>query len=383
MLIEDSDSLQRFCDSVRGAPYLAVDTEFMRESTYQSKLCLVQVAAGEHAAAIDPLADGMDLAPLHELLADPASIKVLHSAVQDLEIFFQATGSVPGPVFDTQIAAAFCGYGDQPGYAKLVQLLLDRQIDKSSQAVDWSVRPMTERQIEYALGDVTHLCHVYERLVDELGALGRSAWVEEEMQALLNPDRYQVDPAAAYRRVKIRRPARVDLAVLRELAAWREVTARTRDIPRGWVLRDDSLAEIAVHRPKDVGALGRVRGLKPQVAKGKDGRTILDLIDKALATPEADWPEVPEARPPLSGHESLSALLQALLRLRSEEHRVSGSLVATRKDLDRLATEDEPAVAALEGWRREIFGEDALRLRRGELFLTGDGAGGVTISSSR
>lgn len=373
MLITQNDDLVRFCEAVRGAPYLAVDTEFMRESTYHAQLCLVQVAYGEHAAAIDPLADGMDLAPLYELLADPGSVKVLHAAVQDLGIFHLATGAVPGPVFDTQIAASVCGYGDQPGYAKLTDSLLGVQLDKASQAVDWSVRPMTDRQIGYALGDVTHLCHIYEKLVAELERTGRASWVEEEMANLLDGSRYEVDPRQAYRRVKIRRPRRKDLVVLRELAAWREESAMRRDIPRGWVLRDDALQEIAVHRPKSVEQLARVRGLKPHVAKGVDGRTILNTIERAVAMPEDEWPEEPTRREPISGHEPMVALLQSLLRLRCDENGVSTGMVAKRDDLERIATEDEPEVAALAGWRRKIFGAEALELRAGRLALTGEG----------
>ena len=379
MLISDSSTLSEFCSAVRGAPFLAVDTEFMREKTYYAQLCLVQVAYGEHAAAIDPLAQGIDLSPLRELLCDRSTVKVLHSAVQDLEIFFHAMGEVPGPVFDTQIAAAVCGHGDQPGYATLAASLLDVKLDKASQAVDWSVRPLTERQIDYAIGDVTHLCRIYEILIDELDRKGRADWVAQEMAALLEPARYQSMPREAYRRIKLRRARSRELAVLRELAAWREQTAMDRNIPRNWVVRDDALAEIALHHPKDREALARVRGLKPQVARGGDGQALLDAVEHALGSPEEDWPPVPERRIPLSGHEPLVALLQALLQLRSDEHGVSKGMIARRDDLDRIATEAEPDVAALSGWRREVFGADALELRAGRLALTGDGGGVRTL----
>jgi len=377
MLIQDTESLVKFCAALKGAPYLAVDTEFMRESTYRAELCLVQVAYGEHAGAIDPLAKGIDLAPLHALLAEPGTLKVLHSAGQDLEIFLQATGSVPGPVFDTQIAASVCGLGDQPGYAKLATQLLGVQLDKASQAVDWSIRPLSERQVDYALGDVTHLCRIYELLVADLEAKGRGGWVAQEMEALMDPSRYRVDPRLAYRRLKIRRPSSRDLAVLRELAGWREEAAIARNMPRGWVLRDDALVEIAQHLPKNVEQLSRVRGLKPHVAKGADGRAMLDAIQQALGTSEDEWPEAPAARAPLSGHEPLVALLQALLRLRCDAHGVSTSMIANRSDLDKIATEEEPDVPALKGWRKTIFGDDALELRAGRITLTGDGEFGV------
>jgi len=375
MLLTDTAALADFVDTVRGAPYIAVDTEFMRESTYYADLCLVQVAYGEHAAAIDPLAPGMDMSPLGDLLHDESTVKVLHSAVQDLEIFLQKTGRVPAPIFDTQIAASVCGQGDQPGYAKLADSLLGVRIDKTSQAVDWSRRPLSDRQLDYALGDVTHLCTIYELLVDRLDSTGRSEWVSEEMAALLEPSRYQIDPREAYRRIKLRRPKRIDLAVLRELAAWREETAMERNIPRNWIVRDDALSEIAAHRPEDRSQIARVRGLKPHVAKGADGAAMLSAVQRALATPEDDWPTVTKGRPPISGHESLVALLTALLRLRCDAHGVSMPMVAKRGDLDRLATEEAPDIPALHGWRRRIYGADALELRAGRLALTGDGGG--------
>lgn len=381
MLITDSATLSTFCANVRGAPYIAVDTEFLREGTYYAKLCLVQIAYGPHAAAIDPLAPGIDLTPLRDLLLDAASVKVFHAAGQDLEIFLQKTGVVPAPVFDTQIAAAACDLGDQPGYATLVQALLGVELDKASQATDWSLRPLTERQITYALGDVTHLCHIYEKLVAELEARGRGSWVAEDMAALLDPSRYRVEPREAYRRLRVRDTRRQTLAVLRELAAWREETAMARDLPRPWVAQDDALVEIAQHTPRTVDDLARVRTLKGPVARGADGRALLAVVERALALPESEWPTVPDRRPPMSGHESLVALLQALLRLRCEAHGVAMRMVATRDDLDLLATMETPDIPALHGWRREIFGEDALALRAGKLALTGRDGGveGVRI----
>jgi ribonuclease D len=382
MLITDNAALLDFCDAVRGAPYIAVDTEFMRERTYFADLCLVQVAYGEHAAAIDPRAAGMDLSPLGELLCDESTLKVLHSSSQDLEIFFNAFGQVPGPVFDTQVAAAFCGHGDQPGYAKLATSMLGVELDKASQSVDWSLRPLSDRQLAYALGDVTHLCKIYELLTAELDLKGRRDWVVADMAALLEPSRYRVEPREAYRRIKLRRPKRRDLAALRELAEWREETAIQRNLPRNWVVRDEALAEIALHLPKDKAQLARVRGLKPSVAKGGDGQSMLDAVARALSTPEDDWPPVAMGRRPVSGHESQVALLQALLRLRCEEHGVSTSTVASRSDLDRIATEEDPDIPALNGWRREIFGADALELRAGRLALTGEGDGVVGVQLS-
>ena len=373
MLITDNKTLASFCDDVRSAPYITVDTEFLREKTYYATLCLVQVGYGEHFAAVDALARGLDLAPLFELLNDPGIIKVFHAAKQDLEIFHRLCGRVPAPLFDTQIAATVCAFGEQPGYATLVQKMLDVELDKASQATDWTVRPLTQRQIDYALGDVIHLCPIYEQLQQRLSESGRDAWVKEEMEDLLDEGHYRVDPDESWRRIKIRRPSRETLGVLRELAAWRERTAIDRDLPRNWVIRDDALAEIAQHAPKNRQQLGRTRGLRENITHGKDGGAILEGIERALARPEDEWPSLPERRASLSGHETLVALMQALLKLRCEAEGVAMKLVATRSELDLLATSEEPDVRAVHGWRREVFGSDALALREGRLALTGDG----------
>ncbi len=381
MFIQTSSDLADFCQALAGVPYIAVDTEFMREKSYYAHLCLIQVAHGDHAATIDPLADGLDLGPLRDLLLDPNIIKVLHAATQDLEIFLNKIGSVPAPVFDTQIAAAVCGMGEQPGYAKLVQNMLNIQIDKSSQVTDWSLRPLSKRQLDYALADVTHLCVVYELLVAELEINDRSTWVHEEMEALLDASRYVVAPREAYKRIKLRRPKAKTLAVLRELGEWREETAMRKDIPRKWVMRDDILIEIAQSLPADANELARVRSLKLNVAKGSVGTAMLDAVDRALALPAEDWPKVPKGRPKISGHESLVALLGALLQQRCEAHEVAASVVAKRAHLDRIATEDEPDVPAMHGWRRKVFGADALELCAGRLALTGGNGKVVDVAA--
>lgn len=371
MLITTTDDLARFCSALRDAPYIAVDTEFLRDKTYFARLCLVQVAHGEHAAAIDPLAPGIDMGPLAELLRDEGIVKVLHSATQDLEIFLGKLGTVPGPVFDTQIAATVCGHGSQPGYASLVESMLGRRIDKGSQATDWSRRPLTDRQLAYALSDVTHLCEVYERLVEELERTGRRDWVAEELDALLDPSRYRTEPAEAWRRVRIRRPSRRTLGVLRELAAWREEEAVARDLPRSWVVKDEALAEIASSQPGTVDELVRVRKLPDRLARGRDGRELLACVERGLALPDDALPELPPRRPRLEGHEPLLALLRALLVRQCAEHGVAPELVAGKADLERLATEVAPDIPALTGWRRRIFGEAALALCAGRLALTG------------
>lgn len=370
-LVADSKALADLCAALRSAPYVAVDTEFVRERTYYAQLCLVQVAHGEHAAAIDPLARGIDLAPLHALLRDRAVLKVFHAAGQDLEIFLQTMGAVPAPVFDTQIAASVCGLGDSPGYASLVASVLGVQLDKASQRTNWSKRPLTARQIAYALGDVTHLCAVYEHLVTRLSERGRGEWVAPEMQALSDARRYRVEPSDAWRRVKMRGADSRALAIVQGLAAWRETTAMARDLPRPWVLHDDALVEIAQHAPTDLEALARVRAVEPAFARGADGGAVLAIVAHALAQPPESWPEVPRRRVPSESDEAMTAQLMALLRARCDAEGVAPRMIASKDDLEQLAASASADIRALSGWRREIFGSDALLLREGHLTLAG------------
>lgn len=379
MLITDTRALVDFLGRLEGAPYVAIDTEFLREKTYWPKLCLVQLAFGEDAAAIDALAPGIDLAPLFRLLDDRGVLKVFHSAAQDMEVFWKVAGRLPAPIFDTQVAAMVCGFGEQAGYATLASRLAGANLDKASQLTDWSLRPLSSRQINYALSDVTHLCTIYDKLSAQVGENGRATWVSEEMAALTSEDRYLAEPREAWRRIRIRRPSRRALAVLREVGAWRESKAQRRDLPRNWVLRDEALVEIATHSPRTVKDLERVRGLSAAAARGRDGQALLAAVGEALALPEDQWPELPPRRAPVRGHETLVALLQALLRLRCEAHGVAPRLVATRDELELLAVLDDPSgesdLRLLKGWRRELFGDDALALKDGRLALTGDGPG--------
>lgn len=370
MLIQDPTALAKICDRLRGAPYIAVDTEFLRERTYWPKLCLVQLAHGDTVGAVDPLASELTLGPLLELFDDPNIVKVFHSGSQDMEVIYNLFGRLPKSVFDTQIAAAVLGYGEQPGYASLVSSMLDIELDKASQFTDWSRRPLSTRQLDYALSDVTHLCDVYQLLCDQLAERDRRGWVQEEMAALTREDTYKLDPREQYRRIRLRRPSRRVLGILRELAAWREEIASTRDLPRGWVLKDDSLVEIASHAPHTPQELERVRGLPPRFAHGRDGVALLAVVARAEALPDDQLPELPERRPPGRGHENLVALLKALLKLRSDEHAVAPYLLATRDELDQIASGDSGELRPLVGWRREIFGGDALLLKSGRLALT-------------
>ena len=373
MLITKSADVAEFCNEISAAEFVAVDTEFVREKTYWPILCLVQIATPDRAVAIDPLANGIDLQPVYDLMANTSVLKVFHSASQDMQVMFNATGRMTEPVFDTQIAAMVSGYGDQPAYASLVQKIVGLTIDKRSQMTDWSLRPLTDHQVEYAIGDVTHLIKVYNRLTADLESSGRTNWAQEEMGHLRDRGLYDLNPRELWRRVRLRRPTRRALAVLREITEWREVSAQRRNIPRGWVCRDEALAEIALNAPQTPTALERVRGINERFAHGRDGNAVLDAVQVGMELPDDRCPDPGKGRPPLKGHETLVALLQALLKLRCDENGIAAQLVANRRELDRIATEDDPDIRTLTSWRREIYGNDALALKRGEIALTADG----------
>jgi len=300
-------------------------------------------------------------------------LKVFHAASQDMQIMFNAIGQVPAPVFDTQIGAMFSGYGDQPAYATLVQKILGKSIDKRSQMTDWSRRPLTRHQIDYAIGDVTHLIHVYDQLISELKNSNRTYWAQEEISHLQDENLYDTDLRELWRKVRLRRPTRRALAILREVTEWRELTARKQDIPKNWVVRDESLAEIALNAPQTPADLERVRGVNERVANGRYGTALIDAVNIGIKVPEEDCPDPDKGKSPLKGHDILVALLQALLKLRCDENGIAAQLVANRKELDQIATEDDPDVRAMNGWRREIYGDDAVALKHGEIALTADG----------
>jgi ribonuclease D len=370
-LITDSAALTRFCAEQKGAGFVAVDTEFMRERTYWPILCLVQVAGPENAAAIDALAAGIDLTPLLSLMADRSILKVFHAARQDIEIFFNLSGTVPEPLFDTQIAAMVCGFGDAASYETLVSKLARTALDKSSRFTDWSHRPLTERQIRYALADVVHLRTVYEKLQQRLAVNGRAGWFAEEMAELADPATYRNDPSEAWRRFRLR--GRVDprfFGVLRELAAWREMAARQRNLPRARIMRDEAVQEIAAHLPKTIEALARTRSLGKGIAEGKLGGEILEAVQRGLAEANTEQPPAPSRAAAPAGLGPLVELLRVLLKQRCEQHQVAQKLVASGEDLELIAADDEAPVPALSGWRHEIFGKDALDLKHGRLAVT-------------
>ncbi len=368
-VITGTDSLAGFCRRQSSDGFIAVDTEFMRESTFWPKLCLVQVAGPVEAVAIDPLAPGIDLAPLFALMTDPNVLKVFHSARQDIEIFVHLTGRVPAPLFDTQVAAMVCGFGESVGYDTLAAKLAGAHIDKTSRFTDWSRRPLTEKQIRYALADVVHLRPVYEKLHHRLSDSGRESWLQEEMAVLTDPATYRLDPEDAWRRIKTRSSDPRFLGILRELAAWREREAQKRDLPRGRLLRDDILLEIAATAPRAPEPLAHVRGISKSMAEGWQGAGIMAAVERGLALPRSGLPR-PDERPQVPpGLGPVIELLRVLLKMVCEEHGVAQKLVASAGDLEQIAADDHADVAALRGWRQQVFGNRALALKHGEIAL--------------
>lgn len=372
-LITTPGELEAFCARQATADFITVDTEFLRDKTYWPQLCLVQVAGPDEAAAIDALAPGLDLKPLLDLLANEQVLKVFHAARQDIEIFVNLTGTVPTPLFDSQVAGMVCGYGDAVSYETLATKLAGAKIDKSSRFTDWAHRPLTERQLVYALADVTYLRTVYEKLKAKIEKSGRMEWLADEMALLTDPATYRVEPAEAWKRLKTRGGNKKFLAILKELAAWRELAAQSRDIPRGRILRDESLLEIAAHAPATIDDLARIRGLGRSVAEGKLGADMIACVQRGLESPENLAPELPARTDLPPGLGPLVDLLRVLLKLRCEENDVAQKLVANGAELEMIAADDRAEVPSLTGWRFELFGKDALALKHGKLALTAQG----------
>jgi ribonuclease D len=380
-LIADTKSLTEFCKSLAGTEYVTVDTEFMREKTYWAKLCLVQVAGPNESQAIDALAEGISLKPLFNLMADKKVMKVFHAARQDLEIFYHLMGALPEPVFDTQVAAMVCGFGESVGYETLVsKLLRGARVDKGSRFTDWSLRPLSDRQVKYALDDVIHLRAIYEKLRAKLKANGHADWLEEEMATVTNPKTYAMEPDQAYRRIKTRSASPRFVGVLKELAAWREREAQHLDLPRNRVLRDEALVEIAHQTPATVEDLTRTRGLGKKLAEGERGVAMLTAVKRGLTMPEDELPKVTPRTDLPRGVGPVVDLLKVLLKMKCEEFEVAQKLVASADEVERIAAFGEKAdVPALKGWRRQVFGEDALKLRDGQVALAADRKGVKTV----
>jgi ribonuclease D len=366
-IITNTADLKALIAELQSAPYLALDTEFLRDQTYWPKLCLIQVASTDVAAIIDPLADDIDLKPFYELLKNPKIVKVFHAARQDIEIFQQQGGVIPHPLFDTQIAAMVAGYGDAASYETLARRIAGVEIDKSSRFTDWSRRPLSNKQLEYAIGDVTHLRKIYEVLDAELKKTHRETWIADEISALQNAELYAMNPANAWKRLKARTSSKRFIALLATIAEWREREAQTRDIPRGRVLKDEALLEIAAHPPESADALERIRAIPKGFANSRMGKTLMEAVEhgRQATPPEGIEPEKPRRKREPS--QAAIDLLKTLLRLRAEDANVAPRLIANADDIESLAAFEDDGIAALQGWRAEVFGNDALALRKGEL----------------
>lgn len=372
-ILTNNADLRAFCDTLKDSPYITVDTEFMREKTYYAKLCLIQVSAPDkEAVAIDVLAgvEELDLSPVWELFANKNIMKVFHAARQDLEIIYQLSGTLPAPLFDTQIAAMVCGYGDQVGYEALVNDICKEKADKSSQFTDWTHRPLSQKQMTYALNDVIFLKTIYESLKSRLDKKSRGDWVLEETQNLLDVALYQFPPESAWQRLKLRSPKPRDLAVLKELAAWREMEAQKKDVPRGRILKDETLLDLTYQKPRIESELSRIRGVSADMAKGKFGKLIMDAMERGLSIPDADCPAVTTKDPLPQRLTPLLEMLKMLIKIQSSEHDVAARLISDSETLENFVRNPKSCSILTQGWRYEIFGKYAEDMMDGKIALT-------------
>jgi ribonuclease D len=367
-LIATTKDLAEACDRLARHPYITVDTEFLRETTYYPLLCVAQMASADEAVVVDAIAEGIDLQPFYQLMANERVLKVFHAARQDIEIVWHEAGLIPHPIFDTQVAAMVLGYGDSISYDQLVQRITGDTLDKSHRFTDWSKRPLSPAQVKYAISDVTHLRDVFQALDADLHKRGRAEWVGEEMEVLTSPDTYRVEPELAWQRLKTRARKPKELAVLMEVAAWREREAQTRDVPRGRVLKDDVVGEIAQQAPTTVERLAGLRSLPRGFERSKWGQDILQAVARGLARDPKSLPKFERQRGGGNGAATVE-LLKVLLRMTSERHAVAAKVIATIDELEQIANDDDADVPALHGWRRELFGEKALALKHGKLAL--------------
>jgi len=370
-LITTTADLAATCARMSRHAFVTVDTEFLRETTYYPLLCVAQMATSDEAVVIDTLSGELDLAPFFELMANEGVVKVFHAARQDIEIVWHQAKLIPRPVFDTQVAAMVLGYGDSISYDQLVQRITGDLLDKSHRFTDWSRRPLSAAQVSYATSDVTHLREVFLSLSADLQKRGRTAWVDEEMEVLTSPETYRADPEAAWERLKTRVRKPRELAVLIEVAAWREREAQSRDVPRGRVLKDEAIGDIAIHAPTTSERLASLRSLPRGFERSKWGTEILEAVKRGLARDPAGLPRLDKPRQSLNGNATVE-LLKVLLRMTSERHGVAAKVIATVEDLERIALDDRADVPALHGWRRDMFGDHAIALKRGQLALAVD-----------
>ncbi|MCB1522222.1 MAG: ribonuclease D [Hyphomicrobiaceae bacterium] len=369
-VITDTDALAKTCRQFAAHDFVTVDTEFLREQTFWPQLCLVQLAGPGIEVIVDPLAPKLSLDPLWELMADNSVVKVFHAGRQDVEIVWARAGIIPTPLFDSQIAAMVCGFGDSISYSNLVKKITGDDIDKSSRFTDWSRRPLSEKQLVYALGDVTHLRDIYSHLKSQIEQSDRMRWLDEEMATLTDPRTYETHPDEAWKRLKLRVKNRRSLAILMELAAWRERLAQSQDVPRGRIMRDDALYDIANQAPTAIEQLGELRSLSDGFWRSARAREIVEAVKAGLARDTKTVPPLRQGQPLSAEATATVELLKVLLKASAARHGVAPRLIADSSDLERIAAEQEADVAALKGWRRSLFGEDALALKRGELALT-------------
>jgi ribonuclease D len=366
--ITTTSELVAVCRRMAGHPFITVDTEFLRETTYYPLLCVAQMASPDEAVVVDALAPGIDLAPFYALMANERVMKVFHAARQDIEIVWHAAKLIPHPIFDTQVAAMVLGYGDSISYEQLVQRITGDSLDKSHRFTDWTRRPLSEAQLAYAISDVTHLRDIYLALVEDLKHRGRGDWVEDEMSVLTSPETYRMEPENAWKRLKTRVRKPKELAVLIEVAAWREQEAQSRDVPRSRVLKDEAIADIAVQAPTTAERLKTLRSLPKGFERSRWGEAIVAAVGRGLARDPKTLPLQARVQPATNGA-AIVELLKVLLRMISEQHHVAAKVIATVDDLERIAASDNADVPALSGWRRELFGDKALALKRGKLAL--------------
>ncbi len=369
-LITTTKQLEDAIAAFSGSDFVCVDTEFIRETTFWPELCLIQMATASHSVIVDPLSKELDLAPFFALMADTAVTKVFHAARQDIEIVHKLGGLIPAPLFDSQVAAMVSGFGDSISYDQLVMKMSGVHLDKTSRFTDWRQRPLTDTQLAYALADVTHLATIYPALRAKLEVAGRTEWVKEEMATLSSVDTYELHPEDAWKRLKMRVRKPVELVVLQKVAAWRETEARERNVPRSRVIKDDTIYEIAQQQPKDQNALGRLRTVPNGWERSSSGQDLLKVIVAAVETPKDQLPKLPRHISAPEGTGAATEMLRVLLKLVTEENGVAAKVVANSDDLDQIASKGENAdVQAMHGWRRELFGETALKLIRGEVAL--------------
>jgi ribonuclease D len=377
--VSTTDVLAQTCQKLAQADFVTVDTEFMRQSTYWPQLCLVQLAGPGVEAIVDPLAPEMDLTPFFDLMANPKVTKVFHAGRQDIEIIYKLAGIIPLPIFDTQIAAMVCGFGEAASYSALVKQLLKKHLDKSSRFTDWARRPLSEKQLHYALGDVTYLRDVYRKLSEQLSASERTSWVAEEMADLVAPANYRVEPEDAWKRLKMRARTPTELAILIEVAAWRERAAQSQDVPRARVIKDDMIYDVINQKPTTVEDLSQLRTVHEGFARSSRGRELVEAVKAALARPPESLPELEINQPLPPAAVAVADMFRVLLKAVAAKHDVAAKLIATSDHLDKIAVDDNANVPALHGWRRKLFGEDALALKAGKLVMAVENGQVVTL----